>query len=51
MMPNGWEIIVILAVLVLLFGASKIPELARAVGTSIRELRRGLSDEDKDPPK
>jgi sec-independent protein translocase protein TatA len=44
------EIILIVVVLVLLFGAKKLPELARSIGRSAKELREGLkegaSDED-----
>jgi sec-independent protein translocase protein TatA len=44
-LPGGPELIVILAVLVLLVGAKKLPELARGVGQSVRELKKGLDDE------
>lgn len=46
--PNGPELIIVIAVLVLLFGAKKIPELARSVGTSVRELKRGMNEADED---
>ena len=46
------EIAVIVLVLVLLFGARKLPELARSIGRSAKELRKGLQedldDEDED---
>jgi len=42
------EILLILAVLILLFGAKKLPELARSLGKSARELRKGMEDEDDD---
>ncbi len=38
------EIIVIVVVLVLLFGAKRLPELARSLGSSARELRKGLAE-------
>lgn len=41
------ELLVILLIVVLLFGARKLPELARGLGSSAREFRKGLSD-DKD---
>lgn len=34
---------ILLAVILLLFGAKKLPELARGVGESVNELKRGLS--------
>lgn len=36
---GGWEILLILAVLLLFFGANKIPELARGLGRGIREFK------------
>lgn len=42
------EIIILAAILVLLFGAKKIPELARGMGDAIRHIRGGFSDEEKD---
>jgi sec-independent protein translocase protein TatA len=46
------EIALILAVLVLLFGASKLPELARGSGRALRIFKaetKGLMDDDDDP--
>ncbi len=40
------ELIVILVILVLLFGASKLPQLSRSIGTSMKELRKGMQDDD-----
>ncbi|MDQ3886430.1 MAG: Sec-independent protein translocase subunit TatA [Actinomycetota bacterium] len=34
--PGGWELVLLLGVLVLLFGASKLPNAARAIGQSMR---------------
>ncbi len=41
------ELVIILVILVLLFGASKLPKLARSVGSSMKELRKGMQDETK----
>ncbi len=42
----GWpELVVILAVLLVLFGAKRLPELARSLGKSVKELQRGLDDD------
>ena len=38
-MPGGWEWVVISLVVLLLFGAKKIPELARGLGRGIREFK------------
>lgn len=50
-MPGGWELIVILFIILLLFGAKKLPDLAGSVGRSIREFRRASDEalEDDDP--
>ena len=45
------ELLIILAVLVLLFGASKLPELARGSGRALRIFKaetKGLMDDDED---
>lgn len=38
------ELIVIFLIVLLLFGGKKLPELARSAGSSVRELRKGLSE-------
>jgi len=45
---GGGEVFVILIVLVLLFGATKLPKLARAMGQSVGEFKKGLKDEGND---
>ncbi len=43
--PFGvWEIVIILAAVLLLFGAQRLPELARTVGRSFREFRKGVKE-------
>lgn len=41
------ELIILAFVLVLLFGAKRIPELARGIGEAVRHIRGGFSDEEK----
>jgi sec-independent protein translocase protein TatA len=56
MIPNlgGTELIIILVIVLLIFGAKRIPELAKGLGTGMREFRKGVSegqkalDEDRD---
>jgi len=43
------EIVLVLVVLLLLFGAKKLPDLARSIGRSARELRSGLSNPSSGP--
>lgn len=43
------ETLIIILVLVLLFGAAKIPELAKSLGKGIREFRKAAKDEDSTP--
>jgi sec-independent protein translocase protein TatA len=40
----GPELIVVAAVFILLFGAKKLPELARSVGKSATEFKRGMKE-------
>jgi sec-independent protein translocase protein TatA len=42
------EIIIIAGILVLLFGAKKIPDLAKGIGEAVRHIRGGFKDEDDD---
>ncbi len=45
----GWpEILVILGIVILLFGAKKIPELAKGLGEGMREFRKGMKDGGKE---
>lgn len=37
------ELIIILAIVLLLFGGKKLPELSRSLGESMKELRKGLN--------
>ena len=46
-MPNIGlpELLIVLAILLLIFGAKALPKLSRSIGQSARELRHGLSGE------
>lgn len=43
-MLNGWEVVAILAVVLILFGAKKLPELARGLGQGIREFKKSTRE-------
>lgn len=52
-MIGPWQIVLIIAVVLLLFGGRKIPELMKGIGKGAREFKKGLSgeDEEEDEPK
>ncbi len=45
---SGWEILVVLFVVLLLFGSTRLPQLARGMGKSISEFKKGISDGGKE---
>lgn len=57
-MPSGPELLVILLIILLFFGAKRLPELAKGLGKSIKEFKRASSEAEetfkeamKDEPK
>ena len=48
---GGMELVLVFAVIVLLFGAKKLPGLARGIGQSIKEFKKGSSGDDNAKPK
>jgi len=47
-MPSGAELALIACVVVLLFGAKKIPEFAKSLTQAVREFRKGTEDKGDD---
>jgi sec-independent protein translocase protein TatA len=43
-MPNGWELVIILGIVALLFGGAKLPKLARSLGSAKGEFEKGLKE-------
>jgi sec-independent protein translocase protein TatA len=41
---GGWELVLILAVVLVLFGAKKLPELAKGLGQGIKEFKKATRD-------
>lgn len=43
--PLGiWEILIILVIILLIFGPRRLPEMAKGIGQSVREFRKGIRD-------
>jgi sec-independent protein translocase protein TatA len=47
---TGWHFLIVVLVVLLLFGATKLPALARSVGQSAKILKREIKDVSADPP-
>lgn len=45
--PSGWELIVIVLVVVLLFGGRKIPEMMKGLGQGLKEFKKARNEEDE----
>ena len=45
-MPSAWNIVLIVAVILLMFGGKKIPELMRGLGSGIKEFKDATKDEE-----
>ncbi len=43
-MPGGGELIIILVIVLILFGAKRIPEIAQGLGKGIREFKKSVKD-------
>jgi sec-independent protein translocase protein TatA len=41
---GGWEVVLILAVFLLLFGAKRLPDLAKGLGSSIKEFKKATRE-------
>ena len=50
-MPSMPELLIILAIVVLLFGAKKIPDLAKGMGRGIKDFKKAIKDDDEGEPK
>jgi len=48
-MPHGQELIVILVIILLLFGARKLPELGRSLGQGIKEFKKSTKEIIEEP--
>ena len=49
-MPSGTELLLIFGIVILLFGAKKIPDLAKGIGQGIRNFKKEMKDEEPAAP-
>ncbi len=51
-MNFGWtELLIIFFIIILMFGAKKLPELARGLGASVKNFKEGINGEDENENK
>ena len=48
LMIGTWEIIAIVAVILLLFGGKKIPELMKGLGQGVKSFKQGMNEVEKE---
>ena len=51
-LPGGWELVLVVLVIMVLFGAKRLPEASRSLGRSLRIFKaetKGLRDDDRTP--
>jgi len=46
-MPSMPELLIVLAIVVLLFGAKKIPDLAKGIGKGIKDFKKAVKDDEE----
>lgn len=49
MMPGPWELILILLIVVMIFGAKRIPEIMGGIGKGIKTFKRSMEIEETPP--
>ena len=47
-MPSMPELLIVLAIVVLLFGAKKIPDLAKGMGIGIKDFKKAIKEDDEE---
>ncbi|PIP35610.1 MAG: twin-arginine translocase TatA/TatE family subunit [Desulfobacterales bacterium CG07_land_8_20_14_0_80_52_14] len=46
-----WELLIILIIVLIIFGAGKLPEIGSGIGKGIRNFKKATADADKEEPK
>ena len=49
-MPGGFELVIILGIVVLIFGGKKIPELMKGIGAGIKNFKQAVKDDEEAKP-
>ena len=47
-MPKGFEWIIILIIVIIIFGPKALPKLGETLGTTVKNIRKGMSDDDEE---
>ncbi|MDR1164327.1 MAG: twin-arginine translocase TatA/TatE family subunit [Deltaproteobacteria bacterium] len=47
---SGWEIVIIVILVVIIFGGRKLPELGRSLGKGLKNFRESVKGEGAEPP-
>jgi sec-independent protein translocase protein TatA len=50
-MPGIWELVIIFLIILVVFGAGKIPKIAKDLGSGIREFKKSISGENESDEK
>ena len=43
-----WQLVLLLLIVLIIFGAKRLPEIGRGMGSGIREFRKGVGGDDSD---
>ena len=46
--PSIWQLLIVLLIVVLLFGAKKIPELAKGLGSGIKNFKKAIKEDEEE---
>ena len=47
-MPSGMELVIIVIIVLILFGGKKIPELAKGLGSGIRNFKKAVKEDEEE---
>jgi sec-independent protein translocase protein TatA len=50
-MVGPWQIVLIVALVLLLFGGRKIPELMKGLGGGVKEFKKAMKEDEDEKPK